>query len=71
MVKLKIATDKTAQKETRKQKDKSLKLTRAEIADRVSELRKELAAAKQRYDGALFDSFAKRHARVARLCKRQ
>jgi hypothetical protein len=41
----------------RQQADESFKLTRAEIANRVHQLRTELEAAKQRYDGALFDNF--------------
>ena len=53
MQKLKAVTEKYA----REQEIASLKLSRTEIAARVRVLRKELEAAKQRYDGALFDNF--------------
>ena len=54
---LELVTDTKAQQEARKERDNDLKLTRIEIADRVTQLRNELEAAKQRYDGTLFDSF--------------
>jgi hypothetical protein len=57
MAKLELVTEQKQQDEARKQEEQNLKLTRAEIADRVGQLRKELEAAKQRYDGALFDNF--------------
>jgi hypothetical protein len=57
MTKLELVTKQKQQDEARKQEEQNLKLTRAEIADRVGQLRKELEAAKQRYDGALFDNF--------------
>jgi hypothetical protein len=58
MPKLEIVTDdRTSQAQARKREQESLKLTRTEIASRVHQLRKELEAAKQRYDGALFDNF--------------
>jgi len=57
MTKLELVTDKNQQKAARKQEEEKLKLTRHEIARRVRQLRKELEAAKQRYDGALFDNF--------------
>jgi len=57
MTKLELVTDEKQQKAARKQEAETLKLTRDEIATRVGQLRKELEAAKQRYDGALFDNF--------------
>jgi hypothetical protein len=57
MAKLELVTDKKQQEAARKQEEEKLKLTRDEIATRLRRLRKELEAAKQRYDGALFDNF--------------
>ena len=57
MTRLELVTDEKQQKTARKQEAEKLKLTRDEIAMRVSQLRKELEAAKQRYDAALFDNF--------------
>src|SRR6266545_7285728 len=57
MPKLELVTEKQQQEAARKQEEQTLKLTRDEIANRVHQLRQELEAAKQRYDGALFDNF--------------
>jgi hypothetical protein len=57
MTDLTLVTEKDQQEETRKQEEESWKLTRAEIADRVGQLRRELEAAKERYDGARFDNY--------------
>jgi len=57
MSNLKVVTEEKQQEEARKQEKESLLLTRAEIAKRVNEIRKELETAKQRYDGALFDNY--------------
>lgn len=53
MAKLKLVSEQDKQKAEAEAK----RLTGAEIASRVSQLRKELEAAKQRYDGALFDNY--------------
>ena len=57
MATLELVTAEKEQAAARKQEEEGRKLTRYEITNRVHQLRKELEAAKQRYDGALFDNF--------------
>ena len=45
------------QRAAREREEDSHKLTRAELESRVNEIRRELEAAKRRYDGALFDNY--------------
>ena len=54
---LELVTEEKQQELARKEEEQRLKLSLPEIASRVGELRKELEAAKQRYDGALFDNY--------------
>ena len=57
MAKPELVTREKQQEAARKQEQESRKLTRDEIAKRVREIRKELEAAKERYEGALFDNY--------------
>jgi hypothetical protein len=57
MTKLELVTEKKQKEVALKHEEESWKLTRKELARRVHQLRGELEAAKERYDGALFDNF--------------
>ena len=55
--KLELVTEEKQKEAALKAEQESWKLSRDEIANRVHKLREELEAAKQRYNGALFDNF--------------
>ncbi len=79
---LKLVTEEERAKVVRKKEEESWKLTRIELTNRVRQIRRELEAAKERYDGALLDNFTddmprsldvagvnrEPHAAVAYLC---
>jgi hypothetical protein len=81
MPNLTLVTEEERRKRKRKKEEESWKLTRSELTNRVRQIRRELEAAKERYDGALLDNFTdgiprsldigvnrEPHAAVAYLC---